>query len=785
MTVQTHDFPRLQPPAGLGWRLLAARGTVALEALWPGLRLWLAGWLLFLTLGMLGLWLNWPLLRVAVLAGLTLGSISWLGWQLARRPWPSQQIARTRLERDSGADPGVLALLADQPVQRTDPVSAGLWAEALRRARRRLPPLQLHAPTLPVVAADRFGVAPLLVLLFALGVMVAGRDSVDRLAMTLDPWPSAGRGIAITAWLTPPEHSGQAPRPVTITSDAVTQIDAPADSLLTLIVPGARKPLRWHGGDSPLESAAPGPDGATLAVRLTDAGDYRLASGWRTLAKVAVRITPDAPPRIRFTRALAITGTQSLDIDYQAEDDFSITRVALAVGIGTRQEAELLPEPPPGARAAGRVFRDLTASRFAGETVELRLVAFDGRGQRGVSAPVRMRLPERVFRDPIAQQVIAVRKGLFRQPFERERPVLMLGRLAEDWANQGRDLTVFLGLRSAAHRLAGLRYSQPGDVAAAGLLWEIALDIERQREGGDLEDLRRRFEEIAGRLGSKDEAGLKDALSRLEQALAKHLAGLLQKAAESGALNAQNAAAAAAALDPGTLEQLMQAIRERLAAGDQAGAQAALEQLQSIMENLSAAPSQSAAAQALQQAIQGLQGMAAEQQALQGQTGRSGKGQTPGAGGGAGNGLPGLAGAQADLARRLSEAMAGVPDGAMPGLAQAQAAMQEAAQALARGDQTGAMAAQSRALQQLNQALSQLSQQLAQMPGDSGALPQGLDPLGRMGGSGAVRDIEIPAEAERRMVQELRRLLEEKAADPNRSAEERAYYLRLLRRFEP
>jgi hypothetical protein len=111
--------------------------------------------------------------------------------------------------------------------------------------------------------------------------------------------------------------------------------------------------------------------------------------------------------------------------------------------------------------------------------------------------------------------------------------------------------------------------------------------------------------------------------------------------------------------------------------------------------------------------------------------------------------------------------------------------MREAAQALAQGDRGAAQAAQARALAALDQAMQSLAEQAAEAQAAAMmGLPQGVDPLGRFSGAGASRDFRVSTDSERRAVQAIRRILEERAADPNRSPAERDYLYRLLRRFE-
>ncbi|MGB7406081.1 MAG: DUF4175 family protein, partial [Pacificimonas sp.] len=132
-------------------------------------------------------------------------------------------------------------------------------------------------------------------------------------------------------------------------------------------------------------------------------------------------------------------------------------------------------------------------------------------------------------------------------------------------------------------------------------------------------------------------------------------------------------------------------------------------------------------------------------------------------------------------------AAAGMPGG--EALGAAGAAMADAETALQAGETARAARAQSRALDSLAEAAESAQQAAAQaqqaasgrmQPGSSGG---GLDPLGRPGRDFGLGDVQLPDERRVRRVEELRALIEERAADPQRSERERAYYLRLLKRF--
>ena len=236
-----------------------------------------------------------------------------------------------------------------------------------------------------------------------------------------------------------------------------------------------------------------------------------------------------------------------------------------------------------------------------------------------------------------------------------------------------------------------------------------------------------------------------------------------------------------------------------------------------MIENLQfgdAGNSEASARQAaLQQAINRLGQIASQQAGLAEQTAETPSGSAPSA----------VSDAQAALARELAETMAeldgsggqqpgaapagsggaasgdggGQAPGSQPGgsgaaLNSALQAMQQAAARLAEGNRTAGMTSQQQALRALAEAREELqARQRAQAGGQAGpggmrgagGMPGALDPLGRPSGTNAGQEFRLPTQDQRRKLQELRQTLENRAADPARSAAERDYYQRLLKRF--
>ncbi|WP_259276534.1 DUF4175 domain-containing protein [Pedomonas mirosovicensis] len=344
----------------------------------------------------------------------------------------------------------------------------------------------------------------------------------------------------------------------------------------------------------------------------------------------------------------------------------------------------------------------------------------------------------------------------------------------------GGDFSVFSGLRSAFWRL---RYDRedPRGWSAARLLWDVAVAVEEGEQGRQLSDLRRSLDELAARMGQANEAELAEMSDRLTQSLAAYLSQIISEAPPmpSGA-----DMSGARMIDAAALGDLLSDLRERMAAGDEAGARRALETLRALIENLRMAGSPSGASSAVNEAMAGLRGLESQQRDVLGQT----------IGAGLSNALGGNSQALRDLGQtqsQLSQQAGALGDrlrqagvNAPPALGEARQAMSAAAEALSGGKLEAALQAQSRAMEALadaQEALQAQSVASGQTPG--GGMGSGLDPLGRFSGGGLGPEFRLPDGNERRMVDAIRHELEEKAADPRRSAEERAYYLRLLRQF--
>lgn len=731
---------------GVTGRIGLARAALWLERAWPHFRL-----VLLLLGGFIGLALVGalaplpPVLRIGLLLVLLVGLGALIRRAVKTVPWPSEQAAIARLEAASGLPRGLLRLARDVPADASNPalwrigqrLSQGAWARPLRQGMR-----------LDCVSGDRFGLGAATVLLLALGLLVAGPHRTERLREAFLPSASLLGDVALKVRAVPPAYTGRAPIEVQVRGGATGRLVAPQGSKLSVALSG------WR-----FDAVLKTPDGQKRALKAAvpaKPGRYTVRSGLLTLAAFDVVQIDDRAPRLRFLALPRPTGSRALEIGWAVDDDFGLDR--LTFEIARKGEVRRFPLAVGPGMAQGLAHLDLTPDPWAGETVRARLVGVDQAGQTGVSTALSLRLPERVFQHPLARRIVAARKLLVLAP-QRARATVQqqLTAMAEDRAAYNGRYAVYAGLRAAFWRLQHSEDARGYETAE--LLWDIAVDLEGGQSG--LGDVRKALDSLMGALGQKDGAQAAQ-MKDLEQALARFLADALRKAMQSP--QSREPVGPVRALDASAFDSMLNALRERLAAGDAAGAQEILQALRSVVENLRVANGpQNAAAAEVSRMIASQQRIA--RQSTQGQQAAQGMQQAQ-------QGLGQQAGA---LAQRL-------PGGDAAGqLRTAAGQMRHAAGRLGQGDGAGAAVAQAKALQALQSAAQALSQGgEGQARGDP---RQGVDPLGRASGQSVGPEFRLPSEQERRAIEDLRRLLEQRAADPGRSAEERAYYQRLLKRF--
>lgn len=781
----TAPAPKPAFDAAMRRRMFAAGAAVFAERAIPHeLGILLTLWSVYVAAALLGAGARLPgEARLAVLALLIVASAGLAARAAWRLGLPSRAARLARLERGGGLPRGQLALYEERPAGDPDAFGAVLWTRAQAAAAAARP--RLGRPEWRPAPAIRYGLLPLLGTALFLGLVAAKDDAARRLAAAFSPYATTLAGVRVTINIESPDYAGVPARRVTIAGGGRSAAETLGGSRASFRVEASEPGWHVRAPDGRTYPAANG----SAAVPLKRGGVYAVKAGGRLLAALDVTEIADGVPVIRFDGALAETPGGALRIGYRLTDDHGVSALSLRLRRGDDERSVDL--RASARRGRGQVFADLTPHPFAGDEVDMRLVATDGAGQSGMSPPVRVKLPERRFVHPLATAIIAVRKALLGGA-DRVAVIRRLSAMASDPRRFDNDMAIYAGLRAAGWRLVRDRRPAARESVSA-LLWDIAVDLEDGGASRAMDDLRTAMERLSEGLGSDDDRALAAMADRLEAAMSDYLRRQIEAALADGSTG-NDAGGAGGTVDLGFLDQMFDDLKDRIAAGDKAGAAAALANLRQLMETIrfgsagSDAQAQARAARAAELARE-LRELETQQGGLRDETIanmiRSAFGER--------GALREVAAAQRNL-RQASEDLRGAFGAAgidaPAGLDAAAAAMAEAAAALTRGAAGDAIRAQTRALEALQQAANAAeagAQRMAQMAGAGAMRPgvagSGLDPLGRLGtgfGQGAVT---LPDAAEVRRIQAIRKNLEERANDPSRSADERGYYLRLLKRF--
>ena len=813
-------------------RSLALRVGLARAALlWE--RLWLALWPLLTTAGLFAAvvlldilpalpgWLHFVVLASFVAA---LGATSALLVRRLAMPRPAE--ARHRLERDSGVDHRPLSSLEERLVTPAgDPEAAALWQAHRARLKAQLERLRVKLPRPGVAAADPLALRAFVLLSLVVGVTVGHDDWPRRLTAALTPQFGAAAASApasLDLWINPPTYTALPPLYLKQTGDAPADAAPAADA--------APKAVTVPAGSTLLAQVTGGGDVPVLRVGQDDQnfapvgeGSYRISTDLKAGDRIAVlqdgeelsawplELVPDAPPEVELTSAPTRTSRGVLRLDYEASDDYGVVSVAAIIQRIDQPdqdgfEIDLLLPGGERRKVAHSSYHDLTAHPWAGLHVDLRLAAEDAIGQRDVSYPVRLVLPERIFNHPVARALVELRKQLSIDPDARLPVIRSLADIFSRPQHFYNDLTVALAIRLAERRLI----YDPTDAAIAQvqeLLWDTALHIEEGEFAVAERDLREIQEALMRALDSNaSDEEIARLMEQLQQALDRYLEALAKQLMEQLAQGSelQPVPPGAEILGGDELREMIDRARELAQSGARDAARELLSQLREMLENMQAglmnqqfADGELGAWKMMEQ----LDSMMRRQQELLDRSYQRAQQGEPQSGEELSRRLQenlSDAGQQENLRRELGRMMRELADmlNSMPRpLGRAEQAMRDARDALEQGQESQAIDPQTRAVDQLQQGMQSMAEQILEQLGDraqrgsgqTGVQPgQGRDPLGRRWGSGnreAVEGVQIPDQMDIQRAREILRELRNRRGDRTRSTDELQYIDRLLRRF--
>lgn len=835
----------------LAGRRALARAAILFERVWPAIwpPLGVAG--LFVLAALLNLpRLLPPGLHLALLILTGLIIVGLLVRGLAGIVSPDDAAADRRLELASGLSHRPLSVLTDTPSHQ-DESGLVLWRAHVARAVRQVRRLRVGLPHPGLARRDRRALRGALIVALVAAFAVAGGDAPARLAyafepnLTGDPGPPA---TELQAWITPPSYTDVAPLFLNAKGGAIS---VPAGSHLTVSVTGGHgtPALLLNGRGTAFRLLAK--HSFQADADLTQGGHLSVRRGGGELAGWDLSVVADQPPTAAWTAPPGRDHqSQQIRLPWKTSDDYGVTSLQAELRLKARPKAPPvvvgIPLPGGSPKAAhGVQQQDLTANPWAGLPVIARLVAKDAAGQTGDSKDAGFVLPERLFTNPVAKALIAIRKGLSLRPDDRDTALAGLDGLMMKPKAFGSDYGAYLNL-SGIYYLLEFDKSAKAVPEAQHRMWELALHMEEgqvEQTARALDRARQAARDALNKAihdpSAANRRALEEQLRALELAIEQHMQALLQQAMRNHTATPLNAHQKH--LTDQELENLAEQARQAARQGNMQQAQQRMAELERLLDRLRNTRAQAGRnnQRHAQQRKQGKQQMGALQDLIQRQGGlldhSQARAEQPQIYSNQPQAMP-VDPAQARasdrrvqraLRRALGELMQEFGDltGKVPqGLGQADQAMQHASGDLAKGDDQAASKAQAQAIEALQKGGQQMSRTMAQQFGTgqqnqeaegqqdgagqmgmqneegegngNGSLygergranGRGRDPLGRLlgdGSSGAdeANDVRIPQKRAFQQSREIQDELRQRGAERYRSQQELDYIQRLLKQF--
>jgi hypothetical protein len=819
------------------------------------LRLWRSvTWFLFFC----GLWLFYipPVFgqtgQIAALV-IFIGGLGYFFYKdVLRLRFPSAKDVDRRIEQDSKLKHRPLSSLKDELANPLKADTRSLWERAREQLIAVLPRLKVGFPAAFMAKKDPYALRLAVILFFGLGLYIAGPAWKDRIhnGLTAITFESVTRAESISVWITPPPYTKVSQ--IVLKGDEKEKLSMPAGSNLKVRVHGGIGQPSLHIDDKTWPLTYAGEDNYTLEMTLPAGNMLKIKQMLLTRAAWNFEIAPDKPPVITVKGDPVPLPDGPLRFPLSVYDDYGVKNLTLKMSLDPEAGESPLGEPvtetrsvmsPPGTELAIQPVYDLTAHVWAGLPALFTFTVTDHTGKTQSAEPIKIILPERIFKHPIAKALISERKKLAWNPLDDYETI---GREIESLLPRPQlyqnDIVVFLSIRSAASRLLHAEKPEAQTTRSVmDILWDTALRV----EDGDLtlaaRNLRNAQMALENALENPEtgDADISKLMQELREAMAEYLMEMqreIQKQiAEGKPMPLIPPELLAQMIDPDALAGFLDQLEAEMRNGDRNKAQEMLSQLQRMMDMMD--PSMAAPMppdmQMMAEGVNELQELIDRQEDLLKQTKKQAEifqtldaymryygeqlpedkevmkewgleNMPPAPGQNTEEPLVPTINTETNKAEQealrlilgqlMMEAGTVLPE--IPeNMTLAEQEMRGSSSALGANHPDTSIPHQEAALKYLKEAQQDLSQQMmARMQQMTGFQFSGsgmrYDPLGRPYGGEGDRNgmfpgsrVKIPNEAEKKKAQEILRLLRERSGEFDRPKEELEYYRRLLRQF--
>ena len=637
LTKQSEAEPRNGAAAQSG-RLVTLAGqaarALAVERAWPPLVFAATVLVLFAAVSWAGAWQIAP--RWLRIAGVALAGLAFLLalLPLLRLRWPSGLDVADRLDRDSGARHRPAASLDDSLANSEDPVARALWEAHRARLARALEQVRVSPPSPRMAERDPYAIRFAAVIVAFAAAILAGPELYGRLVSAFD-WRSgdavaAAAASRIDAWIDPPAFAGRPPIVIDFKSADPQKLTVFEGSVLVVRGDPGVVDTKIEGGLAPADPKAAETPGPERRWTISADGKATILRSSAKAAELAFAVTPSGVPTVTLVGAPKLNLSGTMTLSYKFADRYGIAggRAEFALPHEPGKPApRSLADPPQGAlqvpatadgTGEGKTTIDLSEHPWAGARVTMTLSAVSVSGKTGTSAPIEVTLPQKPFHNPLARALVEQRRNLILDPDHAPKDVVkalnalnIAPELFDTPANAYLGMKQANGLLAKAHGDADL-------LDVAGLLWAIAQSLENGDATAAERDLRAAEQALREALknGASDEE-IKKLMDKLREAANRFASEMAQQNADQIPEDSSEQA-----MD---LDQMMDRMEDAARNGSREEAQAMLDQLQNMFENMRSAQAQqeSPAERALRKQIGELEKLLRDQQALRDDTYKS------------------------------------------------------------------------------------------------------------------------------------------------------------------
>ncbi|MGE4312720.1 MAG: DUF4175 family protein [Pseudobdellovibrionaceae bacterium] len=731
---------------------------------------------------------------------------------------PDKKEIDARLEADSKLRHTPLSGVEDHLVEAGDYERQALWRLHIWRLKDILRHrLKVRPPRFSFSPKDPFAIGVFAALLLLIGFVMAGKDWSVRLGETFVPFRESAKqsqDSALSITFIPPEYTRLEQKTFTKRELSTKLLELPEGTKARFLLKThfGKPDLKWQDIKTPFKKLDDDVYGleTTLTGTVTKEPLKIIQHGFSRL-RVPVTLLPDEAPKV------ALNGEPSKDMDgaltfpLKVEDDYGIMRIKVRmslppdtfpVPIGKPASEERLLALPLNKGEPKEISErfDLTGHIWAGNRVELRFLVTDAAGHIGQSDPIPLTLPERKFHDPFAKDIIQIRKELaFSKDYQRRALGDSLFFLRNELHRYDGDKTIFLALTIAGHRLH-MEADDEATLSVVGMLWDIAMEREQghlYRSSQEVAKAREGFMEKLHDPNSTKESKM-EALSKLREALQKFWQDYMKEAqdrlARGEPLPTIDPEMAGQMIDPGAMDDFLAQIEQEMLDGNMEKVEQMFAQMENMLKSLNPSMAQSMSPEMREtaQALGNMQDMISDQEDILKETLKK-AGQHVEEGKYDPN-CSNIADKQSGLQKQIAQMETLMQQLGMDTnpLAKANAAMGAAVQELLGNNPEPASKHMQHALDQLKGAQDSLAKKFQQQLAKSGGLPFGFkggqpqpDPFGR-NGKGPISDysdVKVPDKNGEKPIEEIMKLLRERARQQERPLIERDYYKRLLRQW--